>query len=345
MVTGIKRDEDDLSLESVLKKVDSYSIYRYYLGPFEIGKSMHNKFRGDDDCPSFRIKVRDNGELSHWDWARESWRGGCINFVMQIYNCDFPAALRYINKDLNLGLCGEEIDINRVPITWTTPEFLTNKKPPTIQFTYNKNWSKEQIDYWDRLRVGERNARADNIYSPDTIRINKRKVYIPDLCFIYHYPEDKVHFKGGSTAIYRPFAEKKRKWFKNVTFSYVEHIDKIEEGYRGFVCKSKKERLIACEILQEDNLCTVQAENKVALNDDALGILLKCPERYCLSDNDSTGTEFSWILTTEYGFKHINVPYNIPSLSKEGTICDIADWVWDYGYKTVEDYFRKKQLI
>lgn len=345
MVTGIKKQENELTMESILEKVSEYDIYRFYLGYFEINKPVHNKFRGDDMHPSLRIKIRNNGHLSHWDFAKEYWRGTCFNFVQQIYGCDFQTALRHLNRDMNLGLAGESIDINRVAITWTTPESFKNTKPPLIQFTYNRNFSPDQIAYWDRLRIGEAAARKDNIYSPGNVWINKRKVYIPDLCFIYHYPEDTAHYKSGSIAIYRPFADKRKKWFKNVTFSYVEHLDKLEEGYRGLVCKSKKERLLTCEILQEDNICTVQAENTAALNDDALGALLQCPERWIIGDNDTTGTEFSWTLTREYDFKHLNVPYGIPSLSKEGDVSDIADWCWDYGFDTVKQYFHKKQLI
>ena len=52
-----------MSLRDLLDKVDDYTIYSYYLGPFKPGKLMNSPLRSDDKMPSFAIFATKDGAL------------------------------------------------------------------------------------------------------------------------------------------------------------------------------------------------------------------------------------------------------------------------------------------
>ena len=71
-----------------------------------------------------------------------------------------------------------------------------------------------------------------------------------------------------------------------------------------------------------------------------------CKIPYCSADNDLKGNAYSWSMTNNYQFKHVNVPYNIPDLRKPGSYCsDWADLARDYGIEHVYNHFIIKNII
>jgi hypothetical protein len=333
-----------LSIQNILERASSYSIYRFYTGVnFEIGVDFCNPFRKDYH-PSFSIKAI-NGDLHHFDYKVDYWRGRCFDLVAQIYGCDYKEVLGRINRDFNLGLGGELIIPNKKPvITWEEPKELKQSVPPLITFR-DRPFNKRELDYWSKLGVGEQDIKKDNIYAPEVIYINYKRHIIPlnELCFVYHYPDDTRTFKDGSVAIYRPEADKKHKWYKNVSFTYVEHLDKLDGCDKGFLAKSKKGRLFMRNILETDCIATVQAENPSCLSEPAIQTFMKCKERFAIGDNDKTGKEFTWWLTNNYGVKHINAPDHYYINHGWSDFEDIAMNMVD-GYKIVKDYFKEKNL-
>lgn len=342
MIKG--KQKSILSKESILDKISTYDIYRFYQGPFKINEPCVNRHRGESNA-SLIIGDKVSNTLTHKDFGDYNWRGDCFSFVQQVFNCDFYTALKIIDKDFNLGLSmGKLIDYQPI-ITWGKPE-IEIKKSPLIQVVYYKNITKEGLDYWKKFGQGEQDLKRERIYQPKEIWRNKKKIPIKLLTFAYHY-EDIDKWK-----IYRPFAPKKEKntpmslwkWDSNVPFDYVDNIQGIHSSCdRVYMTKSKKDRMVLMTALQTNCIADVQAEDPSCISPEVLDKYLSVQNRYIISDNDKKGKEFSWWLTKKHGFRHVNVPDKY--LTEDPKCTDFADLCYHYGIETVINHFKRKKLL
>lgn len=335
-----------LTKEAILERVSTYDIYRFYQGPFTVNRPCVNRHRGEKD-PSLIIGNKISNELTHKDFGDYSWRGDAFAFVKKIHSCDFQTALRIIDRDFGLGLAsGIKTDNKPKVIVWEKPD-IEIKRPPLIQVVYYSKMSKAGLDYWARLKQGESDLKREHIYQPKEIWRNRKKVPMGDLLtFGYHY-EDIDRWK-----IYRPFAPKKTesthinqwKWDSNVPFDYVDNLQGIHPSCdRVFMAKSKKDRMVLMTALQTNCIADVQAEDPACISQEVLDKYKAVPNRYIISDNDKKGKEFSWWLTKEHQFKHINVPDKY--FSEEPKCTDFADLCWHHDMELVINHFKRKKLI
>jgi hypothetical protein len=343
MIKGVRKGKP-LNKEEILKKISTYDIYRQYQGPFALNEITVNKHRGETN-PSLIISSKLHFDLRHKDFGDSNWRGDCFNFVQQIYKCDYNQALIKINTDFDLGLGEPDRTFtgNRI-VTWEQP-VIERKPPPLIQVVYYANMTKSYMDYWARLEQGESDLRRERIFQPKEIWRNKRKVPLGELItFCYQY-EDKWK-------IYRPFAPKKAlftpmnqwKWDSNVPFDYLDNIQAIKPNCsKAFLAKSKKDRMVLQKALQTDCMSDAQAEDPACLTIQALNSYKAIDWRYVIADNDKKGKEFSWWLTGNHGFKHVNVPDLY--LGQTPKCTDFADLCYHYGIQKVIDHFKNKQII
>ena len=334
--------------DKILQKISTYDIYRYYQGAFELNDVCVNRHRGETD-PSLIIGNKVSRELTHKDFGDYKWRGDAFQFVEQIHNCDFATALRIIDRDFQLGLGEGTVLHGKSPvITWKTPE-IEVKKPPLFQIVYYSKMSKAGLDYWAKFGQGEEDLRREKIYMPKEIWRNKRRVPLGDLLTFCYYYEDIDKWK-----IYRPFAPKKDKktppnqwkWDSNVPFDYIDHLEWLGcpvSCPKVIVAKSKKDRMVLMKALQTDCIIDVQAEDPACIGEDEMKIIMQVPERIVVSDNDKKGKEFSWWLTKEHGFKHVNVPDKY--LNDEPKCTDFADLCYYHGMDKVVEHFKKKKLL
>ena len=187
----------------------------------------------------------------------------------------------------------------------------------------------------------------ENIFQPKEIWRNKKRIPLGNLLtFAYIYNDiDKCK-------IYRPFAAKRTittpinqwKWDSNVPFNYIDNIHSITSSCNmAVLAKSKKDRMVLMKALNTDCIADVQAEDPACLSQESLNILKSIEKRYVISDNDKKGKEFSWWLTKEHQFKHVNVPDKyLTSIPK---CTDFADLCYYYGIDVVINHFKQKQII
>jgi len=342
MIKG--RQKTRLSKEAILAIIDTYDIYRFYQGPFKVNHVCVNKYRREKD-PSLIIGNKISENLTHKDLGDYSWRGDCFHFVQQIFGCDFPTALMIIDRDFNLGLAtGKMIEAPSV-ITWETPD-IELKRAPLFQVVYYSKMGKRGLDYWAKFGQGEDDLKREKIYQPKEIWRNKRKLPMGDLMTFGYFYEEIDKWK-----IYRPFAPKKElktpinqwKWDSNVPFDYTDNLGSIAGCDKMYLAKSKKDRMVLMKVLQTSCIADVQAEDPACLNDEKLKLFGSVPERYIISDNDKKGKEFSWWLTKEHGFKHVNVPDKY--LHEDPKCTDFADLCYHHGMESVIEHFKKKRIL
>lgn len=332
MVAGKVKEE--LTNETILKRISEFDIYRYYVGEdFPIGKMIHSPMPGrKDNHPSFLIGNR-AGFMYHIDFADGRLKGNCFQFVMQKEMLpNYDSALRKIDKDFNLGIREGKLEDVKAPVFIQPTLIETEQKFFQVQYTSKLNL--EEKRYWDEYYITPIELEENDIYVVKKLWIDRQlqPMKLGELCFGYK--------EGPLWKIYRPTACRRRKWLNNMTLDTIEGLDKIVKAEKGVVTKSRKDRVVLKKFIKD--VISVQNESLHALPPDKAKIISdNWDEVYVNYDNDEAGKKNSWIVTKEYGYRHINVPDSYLSEN----ITDPSDLIKAYGPDTVYNYLQSKNLI
>ena len=333
MIKGRKRLQ--LTTDSILEKISEYDIYKMYMPHqnWKINVVTYSPFRNEKH-PSFIIGYR-GGALRFIDFGDSSKKGGCFDFVMMLFNTSLYDALMMIDRDFDLGIINgsktktyERIVSNYVqpPVAFKREVFIQVK---TRKFTH------EELAYWNAYYQDIDDLRANNVYSIDTVYLNKKKFPIKDteLRFGYLY---EGHWK-----IYRPYADKRSKWMpNNVPITMMDGLDDIVDCDVAFINKSKKDYMVMKKVFP--CCCAVQNEGIGCFSEENVEYIKENSERQILSfDSDETGVKNSQLITERFGFEYCNVP----RIYLDEGIKDWALLAKEKGLKTVERILKEKDLI
>lgn len=145
-----------ITKEQVLSKVSTYDILAHFLHPYfeqeghsvQVGVHIYvPEISGEQKTPSFNIYLsRRSGEYRYKDFVGHD--GSAFDFVMNLYNVSFPKSLSIINREMNLGLEGEEVEA--VKVDYKKPE-----PKPAVQRNYSyklveSTWTKKHLRFWAR---------------------------------------------------------------------------------------------------------------------------------------------------------------------------------------------------
>ena len=341
MVKG--KIKTELTKETILDRITEYDVYRYYFGNFELNEVTTNHLRGEH-APSIIIGDK-FGKLIHKDLGDFYWRGDCFNLVQQIHRCDYPTALRIVDKDFNLGINeGKDVQKSDV-IRWMQPKETIIKPAPFFQVVERRP-NNDELRYWNEYFLDIEDVKKAEIYFPKSIYRNRQKLYLGNLLtFCYWYEELRVW------KLYRPHAPKRMKdtpvnqwkWDTGkIPFDYCDNLKNIKSCHYAFLTKSRKDRAFLIKTLGIDCVADVQAEDPSCINDVTIETFKKNSQvQVTVFDGDKNGKESSWWLTNNHGFKHCNVPDHLLS---EG-ITDFADMGKKYGMESVISHFQNKGYI
>jgi hypothetical protein len=333
MIQGKKRVK--LTPDSILDKISEYDIYKFYMPHqnWKINVVTYSPFRNEKN-PSFIIGYR-GGALRYCDFGDSSKKGGCFNFVMMLFNVSLNDALLMIDRDFDLGIMNASSTKNyeRIISDYAQPT-ATSKREYFIQVKTRK-FTNEELAYWNGYYQDIDDLRANNVYSIDTVYLNKQKFPIKDteLRFGYLYE--------GYWKIYRPFADKKNKWMpNNVPITMMDGLDDITDCDVAFINKSKKDYMVMKKVFP--CCCAVQNEGMGCFSEENVDFIKENSERQILSfDSDETGVKNSQLITEKFGFEYCNVP----RIYLDEGIKDWADLARIHGLKTIEKYLTQKELI
>lgn len=333
MIRGRKRVE--LSPDSILNKISEYDIYKFYMPHqnWKINVVTYSPFRNEKN-PSFIIGYR-GGALRYCDFGDSSKKGNCFNFVMMLFNVGLNDALLMIDRDFDLGIISGSSTKNyeRIISDYAQPT-ATSKREYFIQVK-TRRFTNEELAYWNGYYQDIDDLRANNVYSIDTVYLNKQKFPIKDteLRFGYLY---EGHWK-----IYRPFADKKNKWMpNNVPITMMDGLDDITDCDVAFINKSKKDYMVMKKVFP--CCCAVQNEGMGCFSEENVEFIKENSDRQILSfDSDETGVKNSQLITEKFGFEYCNVP----RIYLDEGIKDWADLARIHGLKTIEKYLTQKELI
>jgi DNA primase len=333
MIQGKKRIH--LTPDSILNKISEYDVYKMYMPHqnWKINVVTYSPFRNERN-PSFIIGYR-GGTLRYHDFADSTRRGGCFDFVMMLFNIPLREALLMIDRDFDLGIVSGSStkDYVRIVSDYAQPT-STSKREFFIQVKTRK-FTHEELAYWNAYYQDVDDLRANNVYSIDTVFLNKQKFPIKDteLRFGYLY---EGHWK-----IYRPFADKKNKWMpNNVPITMMDGLDDIRDCDVAFINKSKKDYMVMKKVFP--CCCAVQNEGMGCFSEENVDYLKQNSERQILSfDSDETGVKNSQLITDKFGFEYCNVP----RIYLDEGIKDWALLAKEKGLKTVERILKERDLI
>lgn len=331
---GVKRQL--LTEETILQKVSEYDIYRFYLGKdFKLNRPMHSPMPGrKDDNPSFVIGNK-HGFLYHIDFADSNYRGRCVDFVKQItMMSDYHEVLLRIDRDFGLGISSTtEIKDYKKIVAEYKPDKSVPKEYALIQCKVRKFFHTDELLYWKEYFQTEHDLREENVYPVTELWIDKVRKGISKTEMVFGYLYDD------KWKIYRPHAADKRdKWRTNVPIDLMDGIENIKDCKNGLVTKAKKDKMVLRKIIP--SVASVQNESVVAINEKNLQYLRDNSEVQWINfDSDAPGKKNSWHYTTEFGFKHINVPDDLYPIK------DFADMAKHKGLDAVREYFKTKGLL
>lgn len=332
MISGKRKT--NLTAEEILKKLTAYDIYKYYFGSFRINDATYNHLRGEskNSSPSFIISNR-YGELLHHDFSDEKWKGNCFQLVQQIFNCSYDEALRTIDKDFGLGILPENNSGKYKQIKKEYRQPIDEGKRYSLIQMVTRKFTEEELYYWRMYYQTIEDLKRENVHSIKEMYINKKRYPIPEEDLRFGYLE-----KGGYWKFYRPFQDKKKKWISNVPITLAYGLENLDKHHNTLIAKSKKDYMVCKKVYPYT--CGIQNESMASFSEETIKYIKEnSKDVFYAGDSDEPGKKNSWIITENFGFKHINPPDQyLPEIN------DFAEWAKCCGLLAIKDHFIKKGL-
>jgi hypothetical protein len=314
-----------LSKEKILSLVSQQEIIEAFLGrKINFTDAILSPFR-DEKSPSFTFK-RIGDKVIFRDWGSGLY-GDAFTLVQKLHgSCSFNEALYLINQKLNLRLTDVAIDIDRNTST-VTKESHTKRSFKAISID-QQIYTLTDYKYWKQFGiplsllqqykvVSCRHAWCNGVLIATYTSLNPVYAYV-------FKDQDVLRYK-----IYRPFAEKKYKWFCNITPNCIEGYDNLDwHGDLVILTKSMKD--VMCLRVLGYNAFSLHGESNQYPKDLHEKMLKRFDRVIIFYDNDSAGIYNSKRIASEYSLKQIQIPLNFK-------VKDISDFVSQYGIEKAKD--------
>lgn len=324
----------NLSKENIKEKVSDYDIFEHFCPyPFTLNGSINSPLR-EDRNPSFSIRLK-NGYYYFIDFTTGD-RGDAFDFVMRLHGIGFSEALALISTEMKLDLSDpnspvsnrKRVEVDNISASFDEKLIQFKKRAFTRDDLHW--WASYGIDYFDLSSLPD-----VKVYSVERYWIDKKLSYISNgICFAYHFENiDKVK-------LYHPLAKKDKgemKWISNVPLKTMYGMDGIQNCEKGIVTKSLKDLLVLRKVFP--CVCGTQNESLASISDENMKYLTNnIGKIFIHGDSDNAGKEYSKLLTSQFGFSHINTP---DYLLKFG-VNDFADWAKRDGIDAVAYFLKLK---
>jgi hypothetical protein len=320
------------SFKDIIEQIGEINVFKYYIPNLKINTPVLSIFRNEKN-PSFIVYYRDN-KVRYKDFGNGNYKGDCIDLVCQLFNLNKHDAIIKIQEDFGLLKSNPDQELKRVISSLPITKDVKQKKAPDIVVS-TRSFNSNELDYWNDYYQDISDLKRENIYVPKKIWINKNPIdlKVSELTFCYYYPEND------KWKIYFPFKEKSKKWLSNIPLTTSWGLENINKDKNTLICKSKKDYMVCRKIYSY--VTGVQNESIAAFSEDFVNELKKNSKLiYYGGDSDAPGKAASYLITQQFGFKHINPVDRLLPETK-----DWADWAKITNLKTIEDYFKLKNII
>jgi hypothetical protein len=307
-----------MSLRDLLSKVDDYTIYSYYLGPFKPGKLMNSPLRSNDKMPSFCIFPNKEGTLFFKDHGT-GIAGNALKF-MKLYKGI------QTREELEKELLRIVRRSNPTSSAATVTRSYTPREDTDIGIV-RQPFTEADKRYWKQFHISIDTLKRFNVFSIKYFLCNRvvRGTYKEDSPMYAYKVYDK--FK-----IYRPLASKYTKWRTNLTNRHVQGLAELpyEGGNLLIITKSLKD--VMCLYEMGFNAIAASSETTFIPEDIIKSLRRKWKHIVILYDRDATGMLKARDYSKQYKFDAIFVHKKFKSK-------DISDAVKNNNYDQVKTWF------
>lgn len=316
-------EENILSKENILKYVDDYSIYSFYIGSeLELRTKYSSPLRADDEDPSFSLFYSKYKPDTIWfkDSAKNI-HGDVFDFIQVYLQVSLKNALLQINSDFGLGLSDENTKEFKPHLLKPAP---VKKHAVKIQITAFEEETKEFVNYWTNLGITKKTRDRYYCKNPKVIH------YITDIHLTNSSKELTISYEIlGHYKIYKPFAERKFKFRNDYLDIYVEGAIQLE--FKQDFCvitKSTKEIMFFWEHFKWE--CVAGKSETTPINPFFMDNVLKIQYKkvFIWLDNDTAGKESQAKYLKEYPWL---IPITFDSFVEQSDPTDFY-----LSYETVE---------
>lgn len=320
------------SFKDIIEQIGEINVFKYYIPNLKINTPVLSIFRNEKN-PSFIVYYRDN-KVRYKDFGNGNYKGDCIDLVCQLFNLNKHDAIIKIQEDFGLLKSNPDQELKRVISSLPITKDVKQKKAPDIVVS-TRTFNSDELSYWNDYYQDISDLKRENIYVPKKIWINKNPIdlKVSELTFCYYYPEND------KWKIYFPFREKAKKWLSNIPLQTSWGLENINKDKNTLICKSKKDFMVCRKIYPY--VTGVQNESTAAFSEHFVSKLKENSKLiYYGGDSDAPGKAASYLITQQFGFKHINpVDRLLPQIK------DFSDWAKKESLGKLNEHFIKKQLI
>lgn len=309
-----------MSLKDLLDKLDDYSIYSYYLGPFKPGKIMNSPLRSDDKMPSFAIFPTKEGALLFKDHGT-GVSGNAVKFL-KLYKGiqtrdELERELLRIVRKMNPNDCIRTT-------TYASPVGLGSTNIGIVRQPFT------DVDkaYWKRFHISIDTLKKFQVFSIKYFLCNStvRGIYKEDNPMYAYKVDDK--FK-----IYRPLASKYTKWRTNLTNNNIQGLAELpDSGHLLIITKSLKD--VMCLYEMGFNAIAASSETTFIPDNILESLRSKWKHIVIIYDRDKTGMKTAREYSKQYKLDALFV-------HKKFKAKDISDAVEANGFFAVKDWLTK----
>lgn len=259
-------EKETLTTENILRYIDDYSMYSYYIGKeLELNARYSSPLRTTDENPSFTLfKGGRDSKIYFKDHARD-YKGDIFQFVrLLMTGCEpkkvsFIDVLKQIDTDFNLGLYTENGINKLVPKRVVS---IPQKERYSIQITSKRINSKSFLDFWKQYDISIDTLKQYNCKEVSIIHYKSKvdsyrfQVYPKTLCIAYQI--------GGRYKLYFPHEDKKKKFQNDFPENWIEGFLQLKYN-KDFVIitKSMKETMFFREHFDWDTVAGKSENTKI----------------------------------------------------------------------------------
>lgn len=219
--------DKSLSKETILKYVDDYSIYSFYIGAeLELYTKYSSPLRLGDNDPSFSLyysKYKQD-KILFKDQSTGKY-GDIFMFIRELFRTEeLPSAkfaLLQINNDFKLGLADQEVGAFNPKLLKKAP---LKKDPVKISIVAHTEDTKAFKEYWEFLEIPKKILDLFYVKDVRVIQYKKNNSHIAIVTKILTISYEILgHYK-----VYQPYAERKFKFRNDFLDIYVEGALQLE---------------------------------------------------------------------------------------------------------------------
>lgn len=306
------------------KHVNTYDMFRHYIGDFTIGKRFLSPLREEDD-PSFIIYVSSNGKLLYQDFLIGG--GDIITFVSKKFNLGFTDSINKIVQDAGLT----HLFRSGLDYKVTKPLISYNKKikhTKSILKVKRRKWTNSDVHFWKTFLISKSTLQKYRVAPISYLFINGKAIKADSYSYVFSERKDNKE----SLTVYQPFS-KNFKWTKSHDSSVFYGWSQLpEKGPKLIITKSMKDVMVIDSVVK---LPTVALQNEKIKPKEH--IVQQLRERfdtiYLLYDNDYSnkyknkdnyGRIFGEKIAKEFKLLQIEIPDIIAEKYDAKDISDLA---------------------